>query len=60
MIRAGVSLSTGLAAARALYGPTFQPSECLKALVYFEGGDLPTLAQDERTTLIEAVSAVRA
>jgi hypothetical protein len=59
MIRAGVSLSKGLAATRELYGPNFQPSESLKALVYFEGGDLDTLTQDERTTLIEAVSAVR-
>jgi hypothetical protein len=59
LIRAGVSLSKGLAAARAMYGPIFQPSECLKALVYFEGGDLHTLSQDERNALIEAVSTVR-
>ncbi len=59
MIRAGSSLSRGLAGARALYGTVFQPSESLKALVYFEGGDLHRLTSDERTLLIEAVASVR-
>ncbi|NGZ10861.1 MAG: hypothetical protein CV088_15990 [Nitrospira sp. LK70] len=59
MIRAGVGLSRGLAGARALYGPAFQPSESLKALVYFEGGDLHRLTSDERTLLIEAAALVR-
>jgi hypothetical protein len=60
MISAGVSLSQGLANARALYGPTFQPSESLKALVYFEGGDLHGLTDEERALLIDAASSVRA
>jgi hypothetical protein len=60
MIRAGVSLSQGLASARALYGPAFQPSESLKALVYFDGGDLHRLTHEERVLLIEAASSVRA
>lgn len=60
MIRFGISLSHGLAGARALYGPAFQASESLKALVYFEGGDLHRLTQEERTLLIEAASSVRA
>jgi len=59
MIRAGVSLSKGLAVARELFGSTFQPSESLKAMVYFEDGDLPTLTKDDRNTLISAVGAVR-
>ena len=59
MVSAGVSLGKGLAAARQLYRPTFQPSESLKALVYFEGGDLDTLAAAEKQTLVQAVSAVR-
>ncbi len=59
MIQAGVSLSKGLAAARALFGTHFQPSESLKALAYFEDGDLRTLTMDERNTLVTAVSAVR-
>jgi len=59
MVKAGVSLSHGLATARLLYGPNFQPSESLKALVYFEDGDLQTLDADEKKTLVDAVKAVR-
>ena len=49
-----------MAAARTLYGAAFQPSESLKALVYFQGGDLSTLSNAHRRSLIEAVSEVRA
>lgn len=59
MIRGGVSLPKGLAAARQLYGHSFQPSESLKAMTYFEGGDLYTLTRGEREILIEAAAAVR-
>lgn len=59
MIRAGTSLSRGLASARLLYGPNFQPSESLKALVYFHDGDLQTLTASEKQTLVDAVKAVR-
>lgn len=59
MVNAGVSLSRGLASARQLYGPNFQPSESLKALVYFNDGDLRTLTADEKKTLIDAVKTVR-
>lgn len=59
MIRANIDLAKGLAAARALFGNEFQPGEALKALVYFEGGDLQALSLDDRQTLIQAVSAVR-
>lgn len=59
MVKAGVSLSRGLASARQLYGPNFQPGESLKALVYFNDGDLTTLTADEKKTLVDAVKAVR-
>lgn len=59
MVNAGVGLAKGLAAARQLYGGTFQPSESLKALVYFEGGDLDTLTVEEKRALVQAVGAVR-
>ncbi len=59
MIRAGASLPRALASARLLFGPNFQPSEALKALVYFDDGDLGTLDDADRTTLIEAVKKVR-
>lgn len=58
MLGAGISLARGLAAARAMYGSGFQPSESLKALTYFKGGDLEMVPDGIRTMLIEAVSAV--
>ena len=59
MLKVGVSLSHGLAAALEIFGPNFQPSESLKALVFFEDGDLNALTQDEKNILVKAVSAVR-
>ena len=59
MIKADVALDRGLAIAQAMYGGHFQPAESLKALTYFEGGDLHTLSNDDKHTLIEAASAVR-
>ena len=57
MLRAGVDLSGGLNRAGEMYGPAFQPSESLKAMVYFEGGDLAGLSNADRTALIEGVRA---
>ena len=59
MLNAGVSLSRGLSSARLLFGPNFQPSESLKALVYFKDGDLSALTAAEKNTLVDAVKAVR-
>ncbi len=59
LLAAGSDLATGLAAAVALYGNAFQPSECRKALVYFEGGDLQSLSDDEKARLVKSVSVVR-
>ena len=59
MLKAGVSLAHGLAAARRLFGSAFQPGESLKALVYFNDGDLKSLTAAERSTLVNAVKAVR-
>jgi len=56
LLAAGVPLDKGLASARTLFGPSFQPSECLKALVYFEGGDLDTLREETRAQLIAAAT----
>lgn len=60
MLDAGADLSHGLASARILYGETFQPTECLKALTYFEGGDLKSLMPAIRSRLIDAAAAVTA
>lgn len=59
IIKAGIRLDYGLAAARMLYGKSFQPSECLKALVYFEGGDLARLPEDVKGMLVKEASDVR-
>jgi hypothetical protein len=59
MLRAGANLPHALAAAREIFGPNFQPSESLKALVYFEDGELRTLAHGDKEALIKAASAVR-
>lgn len=59
MVNAGVSLARGLASARLFFGPNFQPSESLKALVYFNDGDLHTLTKVEKKILVNAVGAVR-
>lgn len=59
MVNAGVNLSRGIASARLLFGPNYQPSESLKALNYFQDGDLSTLSAAEKKTLIDAVKDVR-
>lgn len=59
LIDSGLSLAQGLAAAKALFDPAFQPSESLKAPVYFSGGDLQTLTTLEKQTLVTAASQVR-
>lgn len=59
MLASGASLPHGLAAARKMFGNTFQPSESLKALTWFRGGDLDILHADERNVLIAAASRVR-
>lgn len=59
MVRAGVRVDAGLAAAEKIFKPTFPPSESLKALVYFEGGDMPRLSAVDRKVLIEAAGAVK-
>ena len=60
ILRAECSLSKGLAAAQVFYGRNFQPSESLKALTYFKDGDLQTLNNADKNTLVSAVSAVGA
>jgi len=59
LIGDGRDLANALGGARALYGASFQPSESLKALTYFEGGDLHQLSRQDRLTLVDAVKAVK-
>ena len=59
MCRAGVSVATGLAAAQQMFAPAFPPTDSLRAMTYWEGGDLYTLAIEDRETLSKASSSVR-
>ena len=59
LIRAGVALEEGMAGAMALYGVSFPPMDCAKALVHFKGGDLATVPSADRETLLKAVRSLR-
>ncbi len=59
MLRANVRLDQGLASAREMFHPTFQPSESLPALSFFGDGDLHTLMDAEKQTLVTAATVVR-
>lgn len=60
LLTTGVNLARGLSSARTLFGPNFQPSESLKALTYFEDGDLSTLSRAQKQILIDATKTVHA
>lgn len=52
LLDSGLDLAYGLSTARLLFGANFQPSEALKAMTWFDGGDLHTLPNAVRQTLI--------
>jgi len=58
LLQSGVTLERALGAAQSLY-PEFNPMITLKALTFFDDGDLGTLAESSRSLLITAVSKVR-
>ena len=59
LLRVGkVDLPTALAAAQRLYGPSFNPEITLKALSYFDDGDLHTLPEDMKARLVVAAREV--
>jgi hypothetical protein len=60
LLRDRVSLIQGLGAARTMYGPAFAPSECLRALTFYDDGDLATVGSEAREVLRrEAAAASR-
>jgi hypothetical protein len=59
LLRSGLALEAGLSATSALYGGEFQPSAALRALVYFEDGDIASLPVKDKEFLIRAAGAVR-
>lgn len=58
ILAAGVPLAQGLAAAEALFAPDLPPMVVLKALTYFEGGDLASLPASVRDSLAAAAARV--
>jgi Nucleotidyl transferase AbiEii toxin, Type IV TA system len=56
--RGGISLPMALSAAAYLYGTSFNPEITLKALCYFEDGNVATIPADVRDRLLEAVREV--
>ena len=53
-----VDLPTSLAAAKLIYGPSFNPELTLKALSYYEDGNLKTVPVHHKERLLHAVRAV--
>jgi hypothetical protein len=51
LLRGGPSLIQGLGAARSLYGSAFAPAECLRALTFFDDGDLSRVNAETRNVL---------
>jgi len=58
LLASGVNLPTVLAAGRAIHGPKFNPQSTLKALSYFEDGNLRRLPDLVRERLRQAVRDV--
>ncbi len=55
---AGLGLAEGLAAASAIYGREFNGALSLKALTFFEDGDLPSLTSALQNRLLGAATSV--
>lgn len=58
MIQAGISVAQGLSSAQEMFGQNFQPEIALKALTFFEDGDLDAVSTQDRSILIGAVKQV--
>jgi len=58
LLEEGIDLAEALGAARAVYGPSFNPLLSLKALCYFADGDLRTLPASVQSHLVAAVERV--
>jgi hypothetical protein len=56
--KGGVTLPAALAAARALYGVSFNPQITLKSLSYFNDGDLRSLPEESKARLVAAARDV--
>jgi len=55
LLRYGFDLGLGLAASQALFGNTFSPVDCLRALEYFEDPQLADLSKENRLVIQNAI-----
>jgi hypothetical protein len=58
LMQHGIGLPLALAAAAAIYGSMFNPQITLKALSYFDDGNLQTLPGEVKRRIVRAVAAV--
>ncbi len=58
MAKGKVDLPLALSAAQRIYGPTFNPQITLKALSFFDDGDLRQLPEDMKLRLVTAARNV--
>ncbi len=58
LMTAGIGLPRALAAAKAIYGPSFNPQITLKALSYFDDGNLARLPDEMKNRLAAAARDV--
>lgn len=59
LLAAGLDLPDLLGSAQVVFGSRFSPLLALKALTWFEDGDLPSLPEGTRDRLVAAAAAVR-
>lgn len=59
LIEHGVPLGRAMGAARVMFGPAFEPAVTLKAMTWFNGGDMELLDTKAREVLLKAVDAFR-
>lgn len=59
LLRHGISLERGLAIAQHMFAPNFSPMIALRALTYFEDGDLSSLSKNDRETIIQATRFIK-
>lgn len=59
LLATGLDLSDLLGSAQVVFGSRFSPLLALKALTWFEDGDLPTLPEETRRRLVSAAATVR-
>lgn len=58
LLEAGIELPQALGAARAVFGPQYNPMISLKALTFFDEGDVKKLGEGTRKRLTAAARAV--